>query len=195
MLKVDQVELAILNLLVDWSNVEGRRFPMTLLESLISAQIGYVSEDEVDDGLLVLIEDRLIAVDRYEESRFVPYDPSKGAAFFREQPFRCRAFAKARRRQQELAKGNRHGIFISHISEERPVALRIQRLFGEALSESLPVFVSSDYKSIGSGEPWYAKILEGLRKSQAIVSLLSLTSIDLDGLTSRRESGWGRNRG
>jgi hypothetical protein len=177
-LKADQVELAILNLLVDWSNIEGRSFQISQLESLVSTRIGFISEREVPEALILLIENNLIAVEKYGESRFSPYDPNEGAAYFCGAPFRCRALPRARRRQQELAKGNRHGIFISHVSEERPAALRIQQLFGEALSKSLPVFVSSDYKSIESGDPWYAAILEGLRKSQAIVSLLSPTSID-----------------
>ncbi len=40
------------------------------------------------------------------------------------------------------------------------------------------MFVSSDYKSIASGDPWYEAILEGLRKSQVIISLLSPASLE-----------------
>jgi hypothetical protein len=120
----------------------------------------------------------LIGIGRYEGNRFVPYDPHGGSEYFYGRPFHCKALPRARRRLQELSKDSRHGIFISHISEERAVALRLQRLFEEALSSALPVFVSSDYKSVKSGEPWYAAILEGIRRSQVIISLLSPAALD-----------------
>jgi hypothetical protein len=145
---------------------------------MLSPQIGAVSDLEIVETLTVLAENKLVFIDQYRGSQFVPYDSNEGTAFFYRQDFRCRALPRARRRQQELARGNRHGVFISHIGEERPIALRIQRLLGEALAGSVPVFVSSDYKSILSGEPWYAAILSGLRRSQAIISLLSPSSID-----------------
>ena len=178
MLRADQVELAILNLLVDWPDVGGRTFLLQLLESTVSSQIGAVSDRELVETLIVLIEKKLVFIDQYRGSRFVPYDSNEGTACFYGQQFRCRALPRARRRQQELGRGNRHGVFISHIGEERPIALRIQRLLGESLAGSAPVFVSSDYKSILSGEPWYEAILTGLRRSEVIISLLSPFSID-----------------
>ena len=54
----------------------------------------------------------------------------------------------------------------------------MKTLFQAALGADLPVFVSSDFVSIDSGDPWYDRILEGIRKTQAVVSLLSPTSID-----------------
>jgi hypothetical protein len=145
---------------------------------MVSSQIGAVADREIVETLIILAENELVFIDQYRGSRFVPYDSNEGTAYFHGQQFRCRALPRARRRQQELARGNRHGVFISHIGGERPIALRIQRLLGEALAGGLPVFVSSDYKSILSGEPWYAAILSGLRRSEAIISLLSPSSID-----------------
>jgi hypothetical protein len=42
----------------------------------------------------------------------------------------------------------------------------------------VPIFLSSDLVSIESGEPWYDKILEGMRTTQVLLSVLSPASID-----------------
>jgi hypothetical protein len=90
---------------------------------------------------------------------------------------RCKPKPRARRRQQELAGNNRQAIFISHIGEERPLALRLQSFLEIALSPKPSVFVSSDYDSIRSGEEWYRAILDGVRRSQAVIALVSPESV------------------
>lgn len=178
MLKTDQIELAILNLIFGCSDVSGPTFYMTSLEQTLSRTIGYVDKREIVDAILTLYEDRAVDVGRYVGRTLTPYDTRLGKDYFYDgHGFVCTPSPRARRRQQELSKGNRHGVFISHISEEHPVAVRMQQLIGEALSGTLPVFVSSDRKSIESGDPWYDSILGGIRKSQAIVLLLSPASI------------------
>lgn len=179
MLKADQLELAILTLVLDYSDDSGPTFQLAQLEQTLSRNVGPTSQREIAEALLVLYDAHFVALGRYAGHIFVPYDRREGSEYFYYGGgFRCAALPKARRRQQELSQGNRHGVFISHISEERPIAIRLQQLFAEVLSESLPVFVSSDYRSIESGDPWYAAILAGLRRAQAVVTLLSPASID-----------------
>ena len=55
--------------------------------------------------------------------------------------------------------------------------MHLKKFIRAALTPEVPVFVSSDYDSIPSGD-WYRAILDGLRKSEAIICLLSPVSID-----------------
>ncbi len=68
------------------------------------------------------------------------------------------------------------GVFISHISEEKPVAFVLQRHLKAAFGERLPVFVSTDKKSIGGGKKWFEEIIAKLRSSQVVLSLISQES-------------------
>ncbi|MBI3697054.1 MAG: toll/interleukin-1 receptor domain-containing protein [Acidobacteria bacterium] len=151
---------------------------MPELETAISSTAGPVSDRETVDALLVLHQNQFIGLGRYVGLEFVPFDPTQGKDFFYRGGFRCRALPTARRRQQELSRGDRNGIFISHISEEKRIALRLQKLLQQVLSPAVPVFVSSDYKSIESGEKWYDAILGGLKRSQVVIMVLSRVSLD-----------------
>lgn len=178
MLRADQIELAILNLLVDYNDSSGRTFRIPILQSWLMPTIGDTSDREVIDSLMFLFENDIIAIERYMGMvGYVSYELSHGTTYFYGPDIRCRAKQKARRRQQELARGNRHGIFISHISPEAPVALHLKKLLLASLSPAVPVFVSSDYDSIPSGE-WYPAILKGLRNSTVVLSVLSPASLE-----------------
>ena len=115
MLKADRIELAILNLILDWPDAAGRPFSLSLLTAAISITIGPVSDDETIDSLIVLHGGNLIGLGWYSGSTFLPYNPSEGKTFFYKPNFRCKALPVARRRQQQLSHDNRHGIFITHI--------------------------------------------------------------------------------
>jgi TIR domain len=69
-------------------------------------------------------------------------------------------------------------VFISHIREEKDVALRLQTLIQAAFSNAFPVFVSSDPTSLGGGEEWYHHILDHLAKAKVVLVLLSPESSD-----------------
>ena len=71
-------------------------------------------------------------------------------------------------------------IFISHIVQEKPVAVTLKEYLQKAYGPKLPVFVSSDQTSIGGGRKWFDHIISNLRKSKIIVVLVSQES-------SRRE--------
>ncbi len=70
----------------------------------------------------------------------------------------------------------RQGAFISHIVEESPVALVLQRYLTDAFGDDFPVFVSSDKKSIRTGQPWYDSTVQSLRNAQVVIVLLSAES-------------------
>jgi hypothetical protein len=176
MLRADQIELAVLNLLVDWEDSLGRWFDLSNFISTLKVTLGAVSDRESIDALTFLWESQMIAL---VDEKYAPYEPAQGSEFFyRGRQFRCTARPRARRRQQELNRDTRQGIFISHIGEETLAAKRLQRTIEEALSPKVNVFVSSDYKSIASGQSWYDSILAGIRKSKVIILLLSPASIE-----------------
>lgn len=69
-------------------------------------------------------------------------------------------------------------VFISHIGEEKAVALTLQLLIQTAFSNAFPVFVSSDPTSLGGGEEWYHHILDNLAKAKIVFVLLSPESAE-----------------
>ena len=173
MLKADRIELAILNLLIDWYEPSGRWFNSLSMRDAISTAVDGVSQSETIDAVLILIDNGIIAFHGIDG---MPYSPDRHERAFYGPDFRCKALPAARRRQQELSRDNRQGIFISHINEESAIAKRMKTLFQTALSNDVPVFVSSDFVSIDSGDPWYDRILEAIRKTQVVDSLLSPAS-------------------
>lgn len=67
-------------------------------------------------------------------------------------------------------------IFISHISEEAPIALALQGLL-KTMFKNIPVFVSSDYDSILSGKKCYDTIVKGAQSAKVVLVLLSEQSM------------------
>jgi hypothetical protein len=83
-------------------------------------------------------------------------------------------------------------VFISHIGEEKAVALRLQTLIQTAFSNAFPVFVSSDPASLGGGEEWYHHILDNLAKAKVVLVLLSPESADKQWINF--EAGFGKGQ-
>jgi hypothetical protein len=69
-------------------------------------------------------------------------------------------------------------VFISHITEEAPVAEALKVYLKQRFGEHLAVFVSSDYDSIRMGEEWYRAVVEGLLSAKAMIVLLSKDSVE-----------------
>lgn len=179
MLKADRVELALLNLIVDWgAGSPGPNWRLTQYVSSVRASVEDASDKDIVASVMVLYEDEFVNIGRYSGSTLIPYDPREGASYFYGRDFQCTPRPRARRRQQELAGSSRHGIFLSHISDERPLALRLKTFLEKSLVPAVPIFVSSDYESIQSGEDWYQAILAGIRRSEVVVSILSPESIE-----------------
>jgi hypothetical protein len=67
-------------------------------------------------------------------------------------------------------------VFISHIAEEKAVALVLQKYVQLAFRNELPVFVASDKTSIGGGRKWFEHIIGSLRLAKVVLSLVSQES-------------------
>src|SRR5437773_1797085 len=83
-------------------------------------------------------------------------------------------------------------LFISHITEEKAVALKLQDLIQRTFSNAFPVFVSSDPDSLGGGQEWYHHILNNLAKAKVILVLLSPESADKPWINF--EAGFGKGQ-
>jgi len=70
----------------------------------------------------------------------------------------------------------KHGAFISHINEEKPVAAILQKYLKLAFGDGFRVFVSTDKASIPGGQKWFGHIIENLRGSKVILVLVSQES-------------------
>ncbi|HVW09361.1 MAG TPA: toll/interleukin-1 receptor domain-containing protein [Bryobacteraceae bacterium] len=192
MLTSDRIELAILTLIIDSHETNGRMLVLPQLMKYFEEKAGPVKVEQVVEALIVLANKNLVSVGRYRGQDFFPRQPSDGEAYFY-RDFMCKALPGARRRIEELSVETKTGIFISHIGEERPAALRIKSFLETALTPAPPIFVSSDYVSIESGEEWYRAILEGLKRSLAVVALLSPQSVDRRWINF--EAGFGLGQG
>lgn len=83
-------------------------------------------------------------------------------------------------------------IFISHISEEADIALALKDLL-QSVFNNIPVFVSSDYESIESGEEWYDVIVDRARSAKIVMVLLSMQSINQPWINFEAGIGAGTN--
>src|SRR5229473_6129432 len=75
-----------------------------------------------------------------------------------------------------MAKGQA-GVFISHYSEEKSIALKLQAYLTNRLGDGISVFVSSDRNSIGGGRVWFSRIRESLKAAKVVIVLLSTRSL------------------
>ena len=84
-------------------------------------------------------------------------------------------------------------VFISHIGDEAPVALKLKNLLQKVFAEAIPVFVSSDYESISTGEEWYRRIVESIKSSKVVIVLISKESIGRPWINFEAGVGAGSN--
>ncbi|MCE5308504.1 MAG: toll/interleukin-1 receptor domain-containing protein [Acidobacteriales bacterium] len=68
---------------------------------------------------------------------------------------------------------DRAGVFLSHSSAEKSIALKLQKYLRERFGKDFPVFVSSDGDSIGGGEVWFNRIRQSLKRAKVVILLLS----------------------
>ena len=72
---------------------------------------------------------------------------------------------------------NKPIVFISHITEEKELAIEFKRLIEESFLGMLEVFVSSDEDSIASGSRWLDNITEALKNCVIELILCSPESV------------------
>lgn len=68
------------------------------------------------------------------------------------------------------------GVFISHITEDATLAQALQGALRAYLGDAVPVFVSSDYHSIRSGDDWHERIVSALRSHAVTITLITPSS-------------------
>jgi hypothetical protein len=76
----------------------------------------------------------------------------------------------------DILNGAKKGVFISHMTQENPVAEVLKKYLKLAFGPDFRVFVSSDKESIGGGRKWYNHVIDGLRFSKVILVLVSQES-------------------
>ena len=113
---------------------------------------------------------------RYHASEYSGKETDDDAFFFTG-PFNA-SITDEGRSHWDHTEAPRPTVFISHIGEERAVALKLQALIQDAFGNAFPVFVSSDPMSLGGGEEWYHYILDNLAKAKIVFVLLSPESAE-----------------
>ena len=127
LLKAERIELAILTAIINWREESGWIGHRYDIETNVRLSGVAASTPEVLEEVMLLHQHNLIGIHRYISGEWIPYDPLEGSVYFYGGAFRCKCLPGARRRQQELSKGKRDGIFISHFGPESPIAVHLDR--------------------------------------------------------------------
>ncbi len=81
-------------------------------------------------------------------------------------------------------------IFVSHVNEERSLALRVKESLESDFLGLVDVFASTDVESIDAGRPWLAAIEAALKESAMIVVLCSPSSISRPWINFEIGAAW-----
>jgi hypothetical protein len=81
-------------------------------------------------------------------------------------------------------------VFISHITEEREVALALKKVVEAAFINMMDVFVSSDPRSIHLGQEWLQKIKFALSNCAVEIIIASPQSVKRPWINFEAGSGW-----
>jgi hypothetical protein len=84
-------------------------------------------------------------------------------------------------------------IFISHIHEERNLALVLKDMIEEAYPGKFSIFVASHFASIGSGDKWLDEIIAALRACSLEIILCSPRSLTRSWIHFEGGAGWIRD--
>lgn len=84
-------------------------------------------------------------------------------------------------------------VFISHIAEERSIALALQELLQKSFVGLIEVFVSSSPNSIGPGREWLRKIRGALEDCVVVIVLVSKESVRRPWINFEAGAGWIRD--
>ena len=84
-------------------------------------------------------------------------------------------------------------VFISHITEEKEIAIAFKELIESSFLGMLEVFVSSDEDSIHMGQKWLDRISSGLRGCAIEIVLCSPKSINRPWINFEAGAGWVRD--
>lgn len=84
-------------------------------------------------------------------------------------------------------------VFISHITEEKELAVKTKELIEESFLGMIEVFVSSDEHSISLGQKWLDNITESLKSCAVEIILCSPKSIKRPWINFEAGAGWIRD--
>ena len=84
-------------------------------------------------------------------------------------------------------------VFISHITEEKEIALALKRLVESTFLNMIEVFVSSDPTSIKLGRKWLDEITHALKKCAVEIILASPEAVECPWINFEGGSGWIRD--
>lgn len=88
---------------------------------------------------------------------------------------------------------NKPLLFISHISEEKNLALKFKELIDEAFLGMIDVFVSSDENSIQMGQRWLDKVSNALKSCAVEIVICSPISVKRPWINFEAGAGWVRD--
>ena len=84
-------------------------------------------------------------------------------------------------------------IFLSHMHEERDIAIILKTLLESSFLDAINVFVSSDNSSNSLGEKWLDKITTELKGCKAMIILCSKISVQRPWINFEAGAGWIRD--
>lgn len=87
---------------------------------------------------------------------------------------------------------NKRSIFISHIAQEKDIALALQKFFKRLYLGSFNVFVSSDSNSIELGDSWQNIVFDSIQTCDLMLVLCSPVSITRPWIPFEAGAGWSR---
>jgi hypothetical protein len=81
-------------------------------------------------------------------------------------------------------------VFISHISEEREIAIELKNLISASFLEMINTFVSSDFASVDLGQRWLDDITTALENCAVEIILCSPLSVERQWINFEAGAGW-----
>ncbi len=156
MLKSDRIELAILTLIIDPHEANGRMLVLPQLMKYFEEKAGPCKVQEIVEALIVLSNKHLVSVGKYRGQDFLPRQPSDDEVSLLTRISCARRFPVPAVGLRSCLPRPKPESSSATSEKNGPRALkRIKAFLETALTPAPPVFVSSDYVSIESGEEWY----------------------------------------
>lgn len=84
-------------------------------------------------------------------------------------------------------------VFISHIAEEKEIALELKVLIESSFLGMIDIFVSSDYESVHLGRKWLDDITSSLRNCDLEIIVCSPKSVERPWINFEAGAGWIRD--
>lgn len=81
-------------------------------------------------------------------------------------------------------------VFVSHISDEKEIALALKQLITSSFQDSIDVFVSADPASIALGKKWLDQITDALSNCNILIVICSPASVLRPWINFEAGAGW-----